>query len=117
MSKWLYSVGVIAFGFLTLWCWHLGGELDEHKAMVAVLKQDAVVLKSSLNGLAAWSAETDKVLEAHRLAAKKQESAFRKLQSQVRAAYEDKEAADWGRTRVPDALRVLLGGKPTSTGD
>lgn len=117
MLRWLYGGTALLIGALGLWNWHLAGELDEHKALVAVLEQDARALKTSLSGLAAWTAETDKVLEEHRLAAKKQEAAFRRLQSQVRAAYDDKDTADWGRMLVPDVLRVLLGGKPSAPGD
>ena len=117
MLRWLYGGTALLLGALGLWNWYLSEQLDEHKALVAVLEQDARVLKTSIEGLAAWTAETDKVLEEHRLTVKKQEAEFRKLRNQVRAAYEDKDTADWGRTRVPDSLRVLLGGKPSTPGD
>ena len=116
MLRWLYVAVGIAFAGCALWCRHLASELDEHKAMLAAMKQEAVVLKGSMDSMAAWTAETDKVLAEHRLASQKQEAAFRKLQQQVRAAYDDKDAADWGRTRVPDSLRILLGGKPGGAG-
>ena len=115
--RWLYG-GVALFAVaLGLWNWHLMGELDEHKARVALLEQETRLFKVSLNGLSEWTAATDKVLEEHRLTVKKQEAAFRKLQSQVRAAYDDKDTAEWGRVLLPAALRILLSGKPSAPGD
>lgn len=116
MLKWLYVAVGLAFAGIALWCSHLSDELDEHKALVAVMKQDAVVFKASLKAMTDWSAVTEKTLEEHRLAAKKQAAEFRKLQTQVRAAYDDKDTQEWGRARVPDSLRILLGGKPAAAG-
>lgn len=116
MLKWLYVAAGIAFAGCALWCRYLTSELDEHKAALAVIEKEAVALKGSLESMASWSKATDKVLEEHRLASQKQKAEFRKLQQQVRAAYDDKDAADWGRARVPDSLRILLGGKPGNAG-
>lgn len=117
MQEKLWTLLGAAFAGMVWWCGHLSGELDEQKANVAVMEQDARVLKESLRGLADWTAVTDKALEEHRLAAKRQEAEFRKLQAQVREAYADKDTSEWGRTSIPEPLRILLGGKPGTAGD